>query len=177
VLQLSVPRRDSAAAHAAGGVLREAAETARRAGLPVLAVVLDAPERHRAAILAAAGPGLGTAELHPDTTAAGARDRLLAEAALLMTSPLLTGVNQASAARVPAVLLPALNAAQAGTSAELTALGIAELPPGGAGGARAVRTALDTGAELWAALDAAGDDRRGAQRVARQVRQLLLAPV
>ncbi|MFG2719229.1 CGA synthase-related protein [Streptomyces sp. NPDC048416] len=165
----------------ASTVLRAAADAARRDGLPVPALVLDAPEPTRASLLSAAGlgpqPGADGVPVHSGADAH--TERLLAQASVLISSPLLSAVNQAHAARVPLLLLPALGDEQERRLAEITdAVGAPVLDPRGPG--PAVDAAVRGADALWqrvsAALDEAGDDRRGAQRVARQVRQLLLAP-
>ncbi|MGJ5754269.1 CGA synthase-related protein [Streptomyces puniciscabiei] len=180
VVQLSTPDLhpdDHAAVARAGATLRAAVEAAQYDGKPLLGVVLDAPVPARSALLSAAGEDAGALPVAGVEEAA--TERLLAEASLLVTSPLLTAVNQAHAARVPLLLLPALDAHQASRLAGITdAAGVEVLDAAApdASADRAVRGADPLWSRVSRALEHAGDDRRGAQRVARQVRQLLLAP-
>ncbi|MFE9410327.1 CGA synthase-related protein [Streptomyces sp. NPDC006704] len=184
VIQLSTPAGlsertpDFARSHA---VLRAAVDAVRGAGLPALALVLDAPRAVRDALVDAggidAGPGAPEVAVHSGTDAA--TEHLLAQASVLLSSPLLSAVNQAHATRVPLLLLPALDTTQARRLDMITeAVGAGVLDPDRP--QEAVEAAVQGGDALWervtAALNEAGDDRRGAQRVARQVRQLLLAP-
>ncbi|MGW0472605.1 CGA synthase-related protein [Streptomyces coeruleorubidus] len=115
-----------------------------------------------------------------------AAERALSEASLLVSSPALTSVTLAQTARIPLALLPPLGAHQQRAAAVLDSAGapLAVLSGDHArrtDEAEALRRALDAPDELahWAdaAQQAAGDDRRGAQRIARKVRQLLLAPM
>ncbi|MEU1419912.1 CGA synthase-related protein [Kitasatospora sp. NPDC005751] len=106
-------------------------------------------------------------------------DALHAEAGVFLASPVLGALALAQARRAPLALLPALGPAQRALAEQLA--GVLPLPsaedpadPGlwaqsGAGGAPA--------AGPWHLLDPALDDLRGAQRVARTLRQLALAPL
>jgi CGA synthase-related protein len=115
-----------------------------------------------------------------------AAERALGEVSLLVSSPGLTGVTLAQTARIPLALLPPSGAAQQEAASVLDSAGVPLAVPSGDGDgwtyeAETLRRALGAPDELaaWAdaAQQAAGDDRRGAQRIARRVRQLLLAPM
>ncbi|WP_328428153.1 CGA synthase-related protein [Streptomyces sp. NBC_00443] len=115
-----------------------------------------------------------------------AAERALADVSLLVSSPGLTGVTLAQTARVPLALLPPFDAVQQEAASVLASVGAPLVVPSGDRDdwtyeAGTLRRALDAPEELsvWtdAAQRAAGDDRRGAQRIARRVRQLLLAPM
>ncbi|WP_411146034.1 CGA synthase-related protein [Streptomyces sp. x-80] len=102
-------------------------------------------------------------------------DALHASAEVFLASPTLTAVSLAQARRAPLTFLPALGPGQedlarrtgqvvpVGTVGDPTEPGL--WPPYGQG----TRSP-------WSAVDPAVDDLRGAQRVARRVRQLALAP-
>ncbi|MFE2723436.1 CGA synthase-related protein [Kitasatospora sp. NPDC059327] len=122
----------------------------------------------------AAHPGLRVlraAEADPDA--------LHAEAAVFLASPVLGALALAQARRAPLALLPPLGPAQrdlAAQVAEVLPLPSAQDPgdpalwaPPGPGG--------PAPAGPWQPLDPALDDLRGAQRVARTLRQLALAPL
>ncbi|MFJ9952042.1 CGA synthase-related protein [Kitasatospora sp. NPDC091207] len=122
----------------------------------------------------AAHPGLRVlraAEADPDA--------LHADAAVFLASPVLGALALAQARRAPLALLPPLGPAQRDLAvrvAEVLPLPSAEDPgdpalwaPPGADGTAA--------AGPWHLLDPALDDLRGAQRVARTLRQLALAPL
>ncbi|WP_240351139.1 CGA synthase-related protein [Streptomyces olivoreticuli] len=97
-------------------------------------------------------------------------DALHASSEVFLASPTLTALTLAHARRSPLTLLPPLGDAQhdlAGRVARVVPLPSADGP-----GAWAAHT--DDGP--WTALDPALDDLRGAQRVARTLRQLSLAP-
>lgn len=186
VLQLALPARPDGdgrgADTAAAGLLRHAVAALEGAAVPVCGLALagrpPGPE-----LLAAAAELLPGVE--PSTGADAAADRLLTRGSLLVSSPLLVAVAQAHTARVPLAVLPPLGAAQHAVLRALDGadVGVPVLDPaaGAADDARRVRGLLAAPDRLAAHLDdvleRAGDDRRGAQRVARQVRQLLLVPM
>ncbi|MGV9263401.1 CGA synthase-related protein [Kitasatospora sp. NPDC003701] len=134
----------------------------------------------RAALGGPAGrPGLWVhraAEVDPDA--------LHADAAVFLASPVLGALALAQARRAPLALLPPLGSAQrdvAARVAEVLPLPSAEDPddpglwaPSAPGRASAGGRAA---AGPWQLLDPALDDLRGAQRVARTLRQLALAPL
>ncbi|MET9606682.1 CGA synthase-related protein [Streptomyces sp. NPDC006512] len=103
-------------------------------------------------------------------------DALHADAAVFLASPVLGALALAQARRAPLALLPALGPAQRDLADQLgrvlPQLPLADdpddpglwAPPAGAAGP-------------WHLLDPALDDLRGAQRVARVLRQLALAPL
>ncbi|WP_344027744.1 CGA synthase-related protein [Streptomyces luteireticuli] len=97
-------------------------------------------------------------------------DALHASCAVLLASPTLGALTLAHARRSPAALLPPLGDTQRDLAGRV--LSAASLPwaldPGGAWG--------PPDDNPWAALDPSLDDLRGAQRVARSLRQLTLAP-
>ncbi|MEW1636875.1 CGA synthase-related protein [Streptomyces sp. NPDC093801] len=100
-------------------------------------------------------------------------DALHAEAAVFLASPVLGALALAQARRAPLVLLPALGTVQRALAAqvgEVLPLPSAEDPadPG---------LWAPPAAGPWHLLDPALDDLRGAQRVARTLRQLALAPL
>ncbi|MFI1968513.1 CGA synthase-related protein [Streptomyces cinnamoneus] len=100
-------------------------------------------------------------------------DALHAAAAVFVASPTLGALVLAQARRAPLVLLPPLGAVQrdlAGRVARAAAVPVADDP-----GDPSLWVPPETGTP-WAALDPAPDDLRGAQRVARGLRQLSLAP-
>lgn len=102
-------------------------------------------------------------------------DALHAEAAVFLASPVLGALALAQARRSPLALLPALGPAQqdlAGRVAEVLPLPSADDPedPG------LWAPSAPDAAGPWHLLDPGLDDLRGAQRVARAVRQLALAP-
>ncbi|MEU6708982.1 CGA synthase-related protein [Streptomyces wuyuanensis] len=103
-------------------------------------------------------------------------DALHAEASVFLASPTLGAVTLAQARRAPLVLLPSLSPAQrelADRVARVVQLPVATHPP-----APRLWEAQEAGTSSpWAALDADADDLRGAQRVARVLRQLALAPL
>ncbi|MGG2462027.1 CGA synthase-related protein [Streptomyces sp. RGM 3693] len=103
-------------------------------------------------------------------------DALHARADVFLTSPTLGALTLAQARRAPLVFLPPLGAAQqdlAERVARAVSVPVADnpddpalwAPPGG------------PAADPWHDLDPAADDLRGAQRVARTLRQLCLAPL
>ncbi|MFJ8437087.1 CGA synthase-related protein [Kitasatospora sp. NPDC094019] len=108
-----------------------------------------------------------------DEAAAADADDLHARAELLLASPTLAAVALAQARRAPLAFLPALGAAQRDLAERVTRL----VP---------VPVATDPtdpdlwqpppAEEQWGAVGPGLDDLRGAQGVARTVRQLLLAP-
>ncbi|GHF55247.1 hypothetical protein GCM10010218_40850 [Streptomyces mashuensis] len=98
-------------------------------------------------------------------------DALHAGCAVLLASPTLAALGLAQARRAPLAFLPPLGAAQADLADRVARL----LPVPVAGGPDdAVWDPPDGGP--WRSLDPDADDLRGAQRVARGVRQLCLAP-
>ncbi|MCX4680632.1 CGA synthase-related protein [Streptomyces sp. NBC_01433] len=186
VLQLALPaglddenrNMDTAAA----GMLRHALATLEGAAVPVRGLVLAGrpPGANLLATMVKLLPGV-----EPLTGVGAAADRLLTQASLLVSSPLLAAVAQAHTARIPLATLPPLGVAQ---QAVLRALGDVDVvvpaldPTAGAPhDARRIRDLIATpnllAARLDDVLELAGDDRRGAQQVARQVRQLLLVPM
>ncbi|MFF0624993.1 CGA synthase-related protein [Streptomyces sp. NPDC004296] len=103
-------------------------------------------------------------------------DALHARADVFLASPTLGALTLAQARRAPLVFLPPLGAAQedlAERVARAVPVPVADdpddpapwVPPGG------------PAAGPWHGLDPAADDLRGAQRVARTLRQLCLAPL
>ncbi|MFF2042707.1 CGA synthase-related protein [Kitasatospora sp. NPDC058170] len=103
-------------------------------------------------------------------------DVLHADAAVFLTSPVLGALALAQARRAPLALLPPLGPAQRGLAeqvAEVLPLPSADDP--GDPGLWALSAAAAAGP--WHLLDPALDDLRGAQRVARTLRQLALAPM
>ncbi|WP_079101382.1 CGA synthase-related protein [Streptomyces pathocidini] len=98
-------------------------------------------------------------------------DALHAAAGAFLASPTLTAVSLAQTRRAPLAFLPPLGPHQDDLARRVRratpiptadpAEGIAEDPAGPA---------------PWAGVDPAADDLRGAQRIARAVRQLVLAP-
>ncbi|MFF3766424.1 CGA synthase-related protein [Streptomyces sp. NPDC001922] len=180
LIRLAVP--DAAAAEDCTRLLRTAGAALTDAGHPAFAVHLSGPGSTRLADAVTA--------LLPDATvftdADPAAERALADASLLVSSPALTGVTLAQTARIPLAVLPPYGAVQQQAADVLGSAGapLVVLSGDGAhrtGEAGALRGALDAPEELarWAdtAQQAAGDDRRGGQRIARRVRQLLLAPM
>ncbi|MGK5640255.1 CGA synthase-related protein [Streptomyces sp. URMC 126] len=122
----------------------------------------------RTALAAAAGGG--AVRVH--RAAAVDADALHAGRAVLLASPTPGALALAQARRAPLALLPPLGAAQrdlAGRVARAVPLPVAHDP-----GDPALWAPPDHGP--WDVLDPAADDLRGAQRVARSVRQLSLAP-
>ncbi|MFF1901982.1 CGA synthase-related protein [Kitasatospora sp. NPDC058218] len=111
-------------------------------------------------------------------------DALHADAAVFLASPVLGALALAQARRAPLALLPPLGPAQrdlADRVAEVLPLPSAE-DPGDPGlwappQASGTTAAGGTAAGPWHLLDPALDDLRGAQRVARTLRQLALAPL
>ncbi|MFF8832367.1 CGA synthase-related protein [Streptomyces sp. NPDC015131] len=103
-------------------------------------------------------------------------DALHAGTALLLAAPVLGALALAQARRAPLVLLPPLGGAQrdlAGRVSRAVPLAVAEDPRD-----PSLWAAPPPGApDPWSALDPAADDLRGAQRVARTLRQLSLAPL
>ncbi|MFI6846195.1 CGA synthase-related protein [Kitasatospora sp. NBC_00085] len=123
---------------------------------------------------------LGSLAEHPDVRVHRAVeadvDALHADSAVFLASPVLGALTLAQARRAPLVLLPPLGAAQrdlADRLAEVLPLPSAEDPadPG------VWALPADAAAGPWHLLDPALDDLRGAQRVARTLRQLALAPM
>ncbi|MFH7594353.1 CGA synthase-related protein [Streptomyces racemochromogenes] len=109
---------------------------------------------------------LRAAEADPDALHAGA--------AVFLASPVLGALALAQARRAPLALLPPLGNAQrdlAAQVAEVLPLPSAEDP------ADPALWAPPAAAGPWHLLDPALDDLRGAQRVARTLRQLALAPL
>ncbi|MEU9161335.1 CGA synthase-related protein [Streptomyces sp. NPDC048424] len=103
-------------------------------------------------------------------------DALHADAAVFLASPVLGALALAQARRAPLALLPPLGSAQrdlAGRLAEVLPLPSADDPADPA--LWGLSAAAATGP--WHQLDPALDDLRGAQRVARTLRQLALAPL
>ncbi|MGW8953940.1 CGA synthase-related protein [Streptomyces sp. NPDC055709] len=102
-------------------------------------------------------------------------DALHADVAVFLASPTLGAVTLAKARRAPLALLPPLGPVQrdlADRVARVVTLPVATDPP-----ALSLWEPQEAGAaHPWSALDAAADDLRGAQRVARALRQLALAP-
>ncbi|MET8826261.1 CGA synthase-related protein [Streptomyces sp. NPDC004610] len=101
-------------------------------------------------------------------------DALHADAAVFLASPVLGALALAQARRSPLALLPPLGSAQralAGQVGEVVPLPSADDPddPG--------LWSPPAPAGPWQLLDPALDDLRGAQRVARTLRQLALAPL
>ncbi|MFC5802646.1 CGA synthase-related protein [Streptomyces formicae] len=103
-------------------------------------------------------------------------DALHAGAEVFLASPVLGAITLAQARRAPLVLLPPLGRVQRDLAERVSRsvpLPVATDPP-----APALWEPRDAGAaDPWAALDTASDDLRGAQRVARTLRQLALAPL
>ncbi|GAA0477076.1 CGA synthase-related protein [Streptomyces sp. NPDC046215] len=159
---------DEADAFAAGPLRPLAAEAVRRTGR--CAVVCDT----RLAPVRAALDGLDGVRV---TRAAETdADALHAGADVFLAAPTMGALTLAQARRSPLVFLPPLGAAQrdlarqvAGVSPVATAHDPADpalwAPPG------------PPGPPPWSTLDPAADDLRGAQRVARTLRQLSLAPL
>ncbi|MFE3764384.1 CGA synthase-related protein [Streptomyces sp. NPDC059104] len=103
-------------------------------------------------------------------------DALHADAAVFLASPVLGALALAQARRAPLALLPPLGAAQrdlADRLAEVLPLPSADDPADPA----LWGPSAAAGAGPWHLLDPALDDLRGAQRVARTLRQLALAPL
>ncbi|MER6318689.1 CGA synthase-related protein [Streptomyces sp. NPDC001581] len=103
-------------------------------------------------------------------------DALHADAAVFLASPVLGALALAQARRAPLALLPPLGAAQrdlAAQLAEVLPLPTADDPADPALWGLSAAAA----AGPWHLLDPALDDLRGAQRVARTLRQLALAPL
>jgi CGA synthase-related protein len=98
-------------------------------------------------------------------------DALHAEAALFVAAPTLTAVGLAQARRSALAFLPPLDRTQ---NDLLEALRVVISVP--VLGEQGFVTAEPT-VPNWSSLDPALDDLRGAQRVARQVRQVALAPM
>ncbi|SHF87881.1 CGA synthase-related protein [Streptoalloteichus hindustanus] len=152
-----------------GEVLRPVVDTWRRRWADEVLVVGDAH-------LDALADGLGGLDRTRVRSVAEIDvDDAHAKAGQLLATPTLTAATLAWARRAPVVLLPPANARQErlvaaladpwGTPAAVTAADLADAPtPGG--------LAVVTGS-----VALASDDLRGAQRVARQVRQVTFAPV
>ncbi|QDY80732.1 CGA synthase-related protein [Streptomyces qinzhouensis] len=151
----------------ASGALRELAAAALRRTGSCTVVADTGLARVRSAL--AEHPGvrvLRAAEADPDA--------LHADAAVFLASPVLGALALAQTRRAPLVLLPPLGSVQralAGEVGEVLPLPTADDPddPGLWSPAAA--------AGPWHLLDPAADDLRGAQRVARTLRQLALAPL
>lgn len=187
LIRLAVPEPGGAAAPGGTADSTRLLRTAQNvltevADCPVFAVHLYGPGSARATeAVTALLPG---AAVYQDRDPAA--ERALCDASLLVSAPALTSVTLAQTARIPLALLPPLGAHQRQAAAVLDC---ADAPLTVLSGdsahrtheAEALRRALDAPHELahWAdtAQQAAGDDRRGAQRIARKVRQLLLAPM
>ncbi|WP_433570169.1 CGA synthase-related protein [Streptomyces sp. CA-251247] len=181
LIRLAVP--DAGDVEACTRLLRTAQAVLTEGDLcPVFAVHLYGPgSEHVAAAVTT---------LVPDAAVLTARDpaaeRALADASLLVSSPALTGVTLAQTAGVPLAVLPPFGAVQQQAAAVLDSADaplvvLSDDRARRTYEAEALRRALDAPDELarWAdaAQQAAGDDRRGGQRIARRVRQLLLAPM
>ncbi|GAA2655001.1 CGA synthase-related protein [Streptomyces lunalinharesii] len=103
-------------------------------------------------------------------------DALHARADVFLASPTLGAVTLAQARRAPLVFLPPLGAAQqdlAERVARAAPVPVATDPDDPAPWTPSASPAADP----WHDLDPAADDLRGAQRVARTLRQLCLAPL
>ncbi|MGH3717726.1 MAG: CGA synthase-related protein [Pseudonocardiaceae bacterium] len=98
-------------------------------------------------------------------------DALHADAALFVAAPTLTAVGLAQARRSALAFLPPLDRTQKDLLDLLRV--VISVPVLGERGFAAVEPTVPN----WSDLDPALDDLRGAQRVARQVRQLTLAPM
>ncbi|MFI9204069.1 CGA synthase-related protein [Streptomyces sp. NPDC053048] len=107
-------------------------------------------------------------------------DALHASARVFLASPTLTAVSLAQARRAPLAFLPPLGPVQDDLARRVRQ--VVPVPVAGEEGHD--RHDADAGGyggdgdgdDLWAGVDPATDDLRGAQRVARAVRQLVLAP-
>ncbi|MFF3334960.1 CGA synthase-related protein [Streptomyces sp. NPDC002888] len=181
LIRLAVPEAGGTAD--SSRLLRTAADAlAEAADFPVFAVHLCGPGSAQATEeVTALVPG---ATVYQDQDPAA--ERALSDASLLVSSPALTSVTLAQTARIPLALLPPLGAHQQQAAAVLDSAGAPLTMLSGdrarrTDEAEALRRALDAPDELahWAdtGQQAVGDDRRGAQRIARKVRQLLLAPM
>ncbi|MGW7066380.1 CGA synthase-related protein [Streptomyces sp. NPDC054855] len=103
-------------------------------------------------------------------------DALHADAELLLAAPTLGAVALAQARRAPLAFLPPLGDGQRDL-ADRVALAV-PVPVVADPGDPALWALGEPGApDPWSALDGARDDLRGAQRVARTLRQLSLAPL
>lgn len=104
-------------------------------------------------------------------------DAIHAEAAVFLASPVLGALALAQARRAPLALLPPLGATQRDLAGQVSA--VLPLPsaddPDDPG--LWALSAAAAAAGPWHLLDPALDDLRGAQRVARTLRQLALAPL
>ncbi|MFJ9406172.1 CGA synthase-related protein [Streptomyces sp. NPDC101393] len=102
-------------------------------------------------------------------------DALHTEAAVFLASPTLTALSLAQPRRAPLAFLPPLGPAQADLARRTAQIA----PVGTVGDAwepgRGPLYAPDAPSP-WSGIDAGADDLRGAQRVARSIRQLALAP-
>ncbi|MFJ3219249.1 CGA synthase-related protein [Kitasatospora sp. NPDC086801] len=116
----------------------------------------------------------GLADVTADRAADVDVDALHARAELLIASPTLAAVALAQARRAPLVFLPPLGAAQHELAEQITRL--VPVPSAADPADPAVWQPPPADAQ-WAATGPELDDLRGAQHVARTVRQLLLAPL
>lgn len=103
-------------------------------------------------------------------------DALHAATEVFLASPTLGALALAHSRRAPLVFLPALGAAQRELAARVTRL--VPVPSATDPGDPSLWVPPEAGTSgQWSALDPALDDLRGAQRVARTLRQLSLAPL
>ncbi|MGO4458107.1 CGA synthase-related protein [Streptomyces sp. M-16] len=158
---------DAEVAPFASGALRDLAAAALRRTGGCTVVADTGLELLRSALSAhPAVRVLRAAEVDPDA--------LHADAAVFLASPVLGALALAQARRAPLALLPPLGSAQrdlAGRLAEVLPLPSADDP------ADPALWEPSAAAGPWHLLDPALDDLRGAQRVARTLRQLALAPL
>ncbi|RLV04636.1 CGA synthase-related protein [Streptomyces griseocarneus] len=101
-------------------------------------------------------------------------DALHASSELFLASPVLSVLTLAHARHSPLALLPPLGQGQRDLAVRLSH--IADIPSA-AEGVRARAAPGGADGRMWERLDPALDDLRGAQRVARTLRQLSLAPL
>ncbi|MEU5189060.1 CGA synthase-related protein [Streptomyces klenkii] len=101
-------------------------------------------------------------------------DALHAGSEVFLASPTLAAVGLAQARHAPLCFLPPLGAAQRALAERVRRVVPVPVAEGHAGKPLPYVPPADT---LWQAVDSPGDDLRGAQRIARSLRQLSLAPL
>jgi CGA synthase-related protein len=139
---------------------------------PMLAKINVGP--HRCTVVGDAHAGLASAELPGANVAVAADvdvDALHAQAGLFAAAPTLAACSLAQARRSSLVFLPPVTSGQQDLlDRVLATIPVSVLGEQGSGDLTASRPD-------WSQIDPAMDDLRGAQRIARKVRQLVLAPL